>query len=93
AAQTKFQTGLGVAVPVVLTLLFMVGAKEGTAVWWIPIIGAAIIGALSDSDTGRRTAVLGLPTAFIPQGSPAEILHRLGLDAGGVATTCLSLID
>jgi len=56
-------------------------------------VGAAIISALSDSDTGRRTAVLGLPTAFIPQGSPAEILHRLGLDAGGVATTCLSLID
>jgi 1-deoxy-D-xylulose-5-phosphate synthase len=56
-------------------------------------VGAAIISALGDSDTGRRTAVLGLPTAFIPQGSPAEILHRLGLDAGGVATTCLSLID
>jgi 1-deoxy-D-xylulose-5-phosphate synthase len=56
-------------------------------------VGAAIISALGDSDTGRRTTVLGLPTAFIPQGSPAEILHRLGLDADGVATTCRSLID
>jgi 1-deoxy-D-xylulose-5-phosphate synthase len=53
-------------------------------------VGAAIIGALGDSP---RTAALGLPTAFIPQGSPAEILHRLGLDGEGVAAACLRLLD
>lgn len=56
-------------------------------------VGAAIISALGDASNGRRTTVLGLPTTFIPQGSPSEILRRLGLDGEGVASTCLSLID
>ena len=56
-------------------------------------VGASIIRALGVEGGGPRTAALGLPTSFIPQGSPAEILHRLGLDGEGIAATCLRLLD
>ncbi len=46
AARTPFQTGLAVAVPALLTVLFMYGAKQDTPVWWIPIIGAGVIAAV-----------------------------------------------
>jgi TRAP transporter 4TM/12TM fusion protein len=56
ATHSKFQVGLGIVVPVALTLLFMIGAKEGTAVWWIPIIGALMVGAV----------ILGSPKDRLP---------------------------
>lgn len=55
-------------------------------------VGAAMIRDLPDGAPGRRAVVLGLPTAFIPQGSPSEIHHRLGLDAEGLAGSCLDLL-
>ena len=59
---------------------------------WLGGVGAAMIRDLPDGAPGRRAAVLGLPTAFIPQGSPSEIHHRLGLDAEGLAGSCLDLL-
>ena len=56
AARTKFQVGLGIAVPVLLAFLFMTAAKDGTATWWIPIIAAVVVGAV----------VLGSPHDRIP---------------------------
>lgn len=56
AARTKFQIGLGIVVPVVLAFLFMTGAKDGTATWWIPIIALAVVGAV----------LLGSPKDRIP---------------------------
>lgn len=56
AARTKFQIGLGVIIPVVLAYLFMVGAKDGTATWWIPLIALGIV----------ATVVLGSPKDRIP---------------------------
>ncbi|HRX73830.1 MAG TPA: TRAP transporter permease [Hyphomonas sp.] len=56
AARTPAQLGIGVAVPVIMTILFMVGAKTGTSVWWIPIVGAAVIAGI----------VLGSPKDRIP---------------------------
>lgn len=56
AARTKFQVGLGIAVPVLLEFLFMTAAKDGTATWWIPIIAAVVAGAV----------VLGSPPDRIP---------------------------
>ena len=47
AARTKFQIGLGIIVPVVLASLFMTGAKDGTATWWIPIVAIAVVGAIA----------------------------------------------
>ena len=46
AAKTPVQLVLAVGVPAVLTFLFMYGAKEGTTIWWIPIIGIAMIAAV-----------------------------------------------
>ncbi|MDK3075235.1 TRAP transporter permease [Sedimentitalea sp. JM2-8] len=46
AERSKFQIGLGVAVPVVLAYLFMTGAKDDTTTWWIPIIALAVIAAV-----------------------------------------------
>ncbi|MDA3856645.1 MAG: TRAP transporter permease, partial [Roseovarius sp.] len=46
AARTKFQLGLGVVVPVVLAFLFMVGAKDATTIWWIPLIAIALVAAI-----------------------------------------------
>ena len=46
AARTSVQLGLSVGVPAILTFLFIYGAKDGTAIWWIPIVGLAVIAAI-----------------------------------------------
>lgn len=56
ATRSKFQLGLGVVVPVLLAYLFMTGAKDGTATWWIPLVALAIVGAI----------VLGSPKDRVP---------------------------
>ncbi len=56
AVKTKFQLGLGIAVPLILAFLFMVGAKGETATWWIPVVALAVIAAV----------VLGSPKDRIP---------------------------
>ncbi|MEP0563179.1 MAG: TRAP transporter permease [Paracoccaceae bacterium] len=56
AARTPAQLGLALAVPVILTFLFMYGAKEGVPVWWIPIPGVLMIAAI----------LLGSPKDYIP---------------------------
>ncbi len=56
AARTPVQLGLAIAVPALLVGLFMYGAKAGTPIWWIPIVGAAVIAAI----------LLGSPKDRIP---------------------------
>ncbi|MDB6177613.1 TRAP transporter permease [Paracoccus sp. Z330] len=56
AERSPFQLGLGVAIPALMTVMFMMGAKTGVPVWWIPIIGAAVIGAI----------LLGSPKNWVP---------------------------
>jgi len=56
ATRSKFQIGLGVTIPVVLAFLFMVGAKESTVTWWIPLVALAVVGAV----------VLGSPKDRVP---------------------------
>ncbi|RVT82198.1 TRAP transporter fused permease subunit [Rhodobacteraceae bacterium CCMM004] len=56
AARTPAQLGLAVAVPVVLTALFIYGAKEGVPIWWIPIPGLLVLAAI----------LLGSPKDRIP---------------------------
>ncbi|GFE64906.1 TRAP transporter permease [Litoreibacter roseus] len=46
AARSPAQLILALAVPVILTFLFIYGAKDETPVWWIPIVGVAVIGAI-----------------------------------------------
>ncbi len=56
ATRSRFQLGLGITVPVVLAYLFMTGAKDGTATWWIPLIALVVVGAV----------VLGSPKDRVP---------------------------
>ncbi len=56
AARTKFQMVLGIVVPLALAGLFMVSAKDGVAVWWIPLPAIAV----------AATVVLGSPKTRIP---------------------------
>jgi TRAP transporter 4TM/12TM fusion protein len=56
AARTKFQMILGVVVPLALAGLFMVSAKDGVAVWWIPLPAIAV----------AATVILGSPKTRIP---------------------------
>lgn len=56
AARTPAQLGLAIIVPALLSFLFMYGAKEGTPIWWIPIVGIAVIACI----------LLGSPKDRIP---------------------------
>ncbi|MEM7643910.1 MAG: TRAP transporter permease [Pseudomonadota bacterium] len=56
AARTPAQLGLALVVPILLTFLFMYGAKEGVPIWWIPIPAALLLGAI----------FLGSPKDHIP---------------------------
>ncbi|MFD7414298.1 1-deoxy-D-xylulose-5-phosphate synthase [Kitasatospora purpeofusca] len=48
-------------------------------------IGAMIAQALQDARVTTPVTVLGLPPAFVPHGSRAELLARAGLDGPGIA--------
>ncbi|MBM9595878.1 TRAP transporter permease [Roseitranquillus sediminis] len=56
AARTKVELVLGVGVPVLLTVLFIYGASDDSTIWWIPLIGLAVVAAV----------VLGSPKDYIP---------------------------
>ncbi|HYD09570.1 MAG TPA: transketolase C-terminal domain-containing protein, partial [Acidimicrobiales bacterium] len=50
-------------------------------------VGMQIMDALADLEESRVSppvVVLGLPSAFIPTGNPAQLLSSLGLDAAGI---------
>ncbi|MDO5640996.1 MAG: TRAP transporter permease [Paracoccus sp. (in: a-proteobacteria)] len=55
AERTPFQLGLALAVPVVLSALFIYAGPPGSA-WWITLIGAAVIVAV----------LLGSPKGWVP---------------------------
>jgi TRAP transporter 4TM/12TM fusion protein len=46
AARTPFQLTLGIAVPLILTGLFWLGADAGTG-WWIPLVGLAVVAGVA----------------------------------------------
>ena len=53
------------------------GLRDGGA-------GAGIRDAVEDLSADCRVRVLGIPTRYVPQGKPDEILAALGLDAAGI---------
>ncbi len=55
-------------------------------------IGAMIADQIRAVSTPDSVEVLGIPTRFIPQAKPSEILSQLGLDANGIAATVRSLL-
>ncbi|WP_108482723.1 TRAP transporter permease [Oceaniglobus ichthyenteri] len=46
ATRSKFQLGLGVVIPILLSYLFVVSSKEGTSIWWIPVVGLTLVAAI-----------------------------------------------
>ena len=48
-------------------------------------IGMAISDAVRQRNEATHVEVLGLPTSFIAQGKPEQILAAHGLDAAGIA--------
>ena len=56
AERSRFQLVLGLAVPVLMVLLFLEGAKSGAPVWWIPVVGLAVMAAI----------LLGSPKSWVP---------------------------
>ena len=57
-------------------------------------VGAAIADALSKLAPvgGPQVRVLGVPSAYISQGKPDQILSRLGLDAEGIVDEVLAWV-
>ncbi|MCF3972950.1 TRAP transporter permease [Paracoccus salsus] len=56
AERTPFQLVLGVSIPILMTILFMIGSKTGVPVWWMPIAGLAVVAAI----------LLGSPKIRVP---------------------------
>jgi len=56
AARTKVQLVLGIGVPLLLGAMFFMSAKEGTVVWWIPLIAIGVSAAV----------ILGSPKDRVP---------------------------
>ena len=46
ATRSKFQLGLGIVIPVLLCYLFAISSKDGTSIWWIPVVGLAVVAAV-----------------------------------------------
>ncbi|MGM0584402.1 MAG: TRAP transporter permease [Pseudomonadota bacterium] len=77
---------LGVAVPLLLAALFMTGAKQDVATWWIPLVALAVAGAvLAGSPRDRippwewAMAILGAACAAYLYVYYREISDRVGL--------------
>ena len=85
ATRTKFQLGLGIIIPVVLAYLFMVGAKEDTATWWIPVVTLVVIAGIALGSPKDRIpfwewgmAVVGAATALYLYVYYRDISDRVG---------------
>ncbi len=55
--------------------------------------GAAVRDTLGDRDTTCRIRVLGIPVEYVPHADPNDIHARFGLDAKGITTEVLTLLD
>ena len=85
AARSPVQLALGIGTPILLTILFMTGAKEGTPVWWIPIAGAFVAGSVALGSPKNRIpvwewglALVGAATAAYLYVFYAQISDRVG---------------
>jgi TRAP transporter 4TM/12TM fusion protein len=85
ASRTKFELVLGVTVPALLALLFIIGAKEDTSIWWIPLIALFVIGTVIAGSPKDRLpiwewalAIAGAATALYLFVYYREISDRVG---------------
>ncbi len=85
AARTKVQLTLGLGVPLLLGALFMLSAKEGSSVWWIPVVSLGIVAAIAAGSPKDRIplwewalAIVGAITALYIYVNYASISNRVG---------------
>ena len=85
ATRTPVQLALGIVIPLLLAGLFMTGAKDGTPVWWIPLVALALVGAILLGSPKLRIpvwewalAVIGAATAIYLYVYYREISGRVG---------------
>ncbi len=85
AVNTKFQTILGVAVPVILGGLFYISAKDNSSTWWIPLVTLAMVGVVLLGSPKDRVpvwewalAALGAATALYLYVYYRDISSRVG---------------
>ncbi len=85
ALRTPFQMVLGIGLPLILCALFMIGAKTDTSIWWIPLIGLGVAGAVALGSPQDRVppwewamALLGAATALYLYVYYREIADRVG---------------
>ncbi len=85
ASRTPVQLGLGLGVPIVLCILFMLGAKQDVPVWYIPIITAVVVIAIALGSPKDRIpvwewglAIVGAITALYLFLFYAAIADRVG---------------
>ena len=88
SARSPVQLGLAVGVPVLLTALFLFGAKDDTSIWWIPVVGLAVIAAVLLGSPKDRVppwewamAVVGAATALYLYVFYEDIAGRVGAPA------------
>jgi 1-deoxy-D-xylulose-5-phosphate synthase len=55
--------------------------------------GSAVLEALADADLDVPVHRLAIPDELVEHGNPDDILHRLGLDAEGIADAARSLLQ
>jgi len=85
AARTRFQLGLGVAVPLLLGALFFIGAKAESSTWWIPLVSLAVAGVVILGSAKDRVApwewalaIVGAATALYLYVFYRDISGRVG---------------
>ena len=85
AVHTRFQVILGVSIPLILSALFMIGAKDGVSTWWIPIVGIAVAGAVFLGSNNHKMqpwewalALVGAATASYLYFFYGSISNRVG---------------
>ncbi|WP_246237314.1 TRAP transporter permease [Halovulum dunhuangense] len=69
SARSAGQLVLGIGVPVIMSVLFIVGSRPGEPIWWIPLVGLLVAGAVLMGSPRDRVAPWEWALAIIGAGT------------------------
>ncbi|MGQ7848332.1 TRAP transporter permease [Granulosicoccus sp. 3-233] len=69
AARSRLDLAIGLSVPALLVVLFMIGAKEGVNTWWIPVFGLCVMAAILAGSPKHRVPSWEWAMALLAAGS------------------------